>query len=111
MIELTDEMREAFQVAAGWPGPPWRFGPDVANGLTSVLALVERDQRAEVEADVASERERIRQVLSGPFLAVLRCVPDGRIQNGCVVHDGKTVRERARQAYLTAFTNNRDGRS
>jgi hypothetical protein len=43
VIEVTDEMREAFQVAAGWPGPPWRFGPDVANGLAAVLALVERD--------------------------------------------------------------------
>lgn len=42
MIEVTDEMREAFQVAAGWPGPPWRFGPDVANGLAAVLAIVER---------------------------------------------------------------------
>lgn len=45
MSEPTDEMREAFQVAAGWPGPPWRFGPDVANGLAAVLAIVERDQQ------------------------------------------------------------------
>jgi hypothetical protein len=43
VIELSDEMREAFQRAAGWPGPPWRFGADVANGLTAVLAIVARD--------------------------------------------------------------------
>lgn len=49
MIELTDQMREAFQVAAGWPGPPWRFGVDVANGLAAVLAIVERDQALATE--------------------------------------------------------------
>lgn len=47
-IDITDEMREAFQAAAGWPGPPWRFGEDVARGLAAVLALVEREHRAEI---------------------------------------------------------------
>lgn len=42
MIEVPDEMREAFQVAAGWPGPPWKFGPDVAKGLAAALALFVR---------------------------------------------------------------------
>jgi hypothetical protein len=44
-IDPTDEMREAFQVGAGWPGPPWRFGADVANGLAAALDLIADDVR------------------------------------------------------------------
>lgn len=47
MIELTDELKQAFIAAAGWPGEPWRFGSDVADGLAAVLALVERKQDAD----------------------------------------------------------------
>lgn len=43
MIVPTDEMRQAFQVAAGWPGPPWRFGQDVANGLAAALTVFVRE--------------------------------------------------------------------
>jgi hypothetical protein len=54
---------------------------------------------------VAAERERISRILTLPLLAALRCIPDGRIQNGCVISDGAKVRENARQAYLAV----RDG--
>lgn len=47
-----------------------------------------------------AERLRIKRLLSAPMLAALRCVPDGEIRNGCVIHDGATVRERLRQAWL-----------
>jgi hypothetical protein len=103
VIELTDEMADAFQTAA-WP-KCWAGGdPLWEQGLAAVLAIVERDQAARIEAEAAAERERIRQIVGLPFFAAIRCVPDGRIQNGCVIHDGKTVRERAKQAYLTAFS-------
>jgi hypothetical protein len=105
VIEPTDEMVQAFRRA--WRDQ-YQFGiasqeGATRNGLTAVLALVERDLRLRIEAEAAAEREHIRQVVGLPFLAAIRCVPDGRIQNGCVVHDGKTVRERAKQAYLNAF--------
>lgn len=54
----------------------------------------------DIEEAVAAERDRIKRLLSTPLLAALRCIPDGRIQSGCVIHDGATVRERVRQAYL-----------
>lgn len=53
----------------------------------------------DVEEAVTAERERIKRLLSTPLLAALRCIPDGRIQTGCVIHNGATVRERVRQAY------------
>lgn len=57
----------------------------------------------DVTEAVTAERERIRRLLTLPLLAVLRCIPDGEIRSGCHVHDGATVREKARQAYLAAF--------
>lgn len=55
MIEPTDEMRQAFIEAAGWPNEPWRFGSDVENGLAAVLALVERDLRAAIAYRIRAE--------------------------------------------------------
>lgn len=49
---------------------------------------------------VLAERERIKNILTLPLLAALRCIPDGRIQKGCIISDGTKVRENARQAYL-----------
>lgn len=55
MIELTDEMRQAFADAAGWPPAPWMFGPDVERGITAVLSLVERKLRAEIAYRIRAE--------------------------------------------------------
>ncbi len=55
---------------------------------------------AEIEQAVAAERQRIKHLLARPFLNAMRCIPDGEIRDGCLVYDGHTVREQARQAYL-----------
>lgn len=41
----------------------------------------------------------VELILSG--LAVLRHIPDGQIRSGCVIDDGKQVRERFRKAVIT----------
>jgi hypothetical protein len=56
-----------------------------------------------IELGISAERSRIRRLLSKPLLDALRCIPDGEIRDGCVVYDGATVRENARQAYLAIY--------
>jgi hypothetical protein len=56
------------------------------------------DERAKVDAEW---RQRVREHLCLPALAALRCIPDGEIRSGCVVHDGAAVRERLRLGYLS----------
>jgi hypothetical protein len=60
-------------------------------------ASIRRDERAKVDAEW---RRRVREHLCLPALAALRCIPDGEIRSGCVVHDGAAVRERLRLGYL-----------
>ncbi len=48
---------------------------------------------------LATERERIKRSLTLAVLAAIRCIPDGEIRNGCVVQDGRQVRERLRSAW------------
>jgi hypothetical protein len=55
--------------------------------------------RRQVDVD-AEWRQRVREHLGRAALAALRCVPDGEIRVGCVVHDGAAVRERLRLGYL-----------
>jgi hypothetical protein len=60
------------------------------------------DERAKVQAEMDAEwRQRVREHLGRAALAALRCVPDGEIRVGCVVHDGAAVRERLRLGYLS----------
>lgn len=51
-------------------------------------------------AGIAEGRRQAAEILMRPGLDALRCIPDGRIQNGCVVHDGATVRKNLQAAYL-----------
>jgi hypothetical protein len=60
-------------------------------------ASIRRDERAKVDAEW---RRRVREHLYLSALAALRCIPDGEIRSGCVVHDGAAVRERLRLGYL-----------
>jgi hypothetical protein len=60
-------------------------------------ASIRQDERAEADAEW---RLRVREHLCLAALAALRCIPDGEIRNGCVVHDGAAVRERLRLGYL-----------
>jgi hypothetical protein len=80
------------------------FAAGLSAGQAAELDLSHRDER-----ERAAERNRIKKLLTIPALAALRCVPDGRIQNGCVIHDGATVRERLRQAWLSAFRDVAEG--
>lgn len=56
--------------------------------------------RAGLAAHEQLLREQIARELSPALLAARTAIPDGRLQRGCVVQDGATVRERLRQAYL-----------
>jgi hypothetical protein len=58
---------------------------------------------AELTPEAAAERERVRQLMTLPVLAALRCIPDGRIQKGCVISDGAQARERLRLAYIAVI--------
>ncbi len=86
-------------------------GPD--NGIESghigdiaerIVAVAEPHIEAQVRRQIAS-------ALAQPTLAAIRCIPDGPIQRGCVTHDGATVRERLRQAYLAIQTPDDDAGS
>jgi hypothetical protein len=75
------------------------------NGVREVRAAVlarhlhDAGWRRQVDVD-AEWRQRVREHLCHAALAALRCIPDGEIRNGCVVHDGAAVRERLRLGYL-----------
>lgn len=64
------------------------------------LRVIRRVLEAAVPVVQAEERTRIQELLTIPVLKAVRAIPDGRIQTGCVIQDGATVRERLRQAYL-----------
>jgi hypothetical protein len=82
------------------------FGLDFRSGVERAFAEQEADHiEALVVEAVNAERKRCTDLLTLPGLAALRCIPDGEIRNGCVVHDGGQVRERLRRAYLAV----RDG--
>lgn len=52
-MEPTDEMIRAY-ADASWEKPVWTHGaefPNVRDGLAAVLAIVERDRKAEAERD------------------------------------------------------------
>lgn len=72
------------------------------------VAVQPADISNQIRAAVVAEQLRIRDLLAGPFLSVLRCVPDGQHRNGCVVQDGQAVREKARTAFLAAFGGDQD---
>ena len=74
-IEVTDEMREAFEAAA-WP-PNWVGGePLWEDGLAAVLAIVERD----LAGPCTSEMPRI--LGDGVIHCELRQGHDGRHVSG-----------------------------
>lgn len=71
--------------------------PAVLDALAEASALA--GPSAGVEAAVAAERQRIKNLLAIPLLQALRLIPDGTLRNGCIVSDGGVARERARQAW------------
>jgi hypothetical protein len=75
---------------------PWELYPMPPDQKAAIRRYIQRV----AEKAVAEERARIKELICLPALQALRAIPDGRIQKGCVVMDGKQVRERLRQAYL-----------
>lgn len=72
-------------------------------GVSATIGQIDNAMRDVLTDAMAAERERIKNLLTIPLLKALRCIPDGTLQNGCIVGDGATARENARQAYLAAF--------
>lgn len=108
-IEITNEIVRVYEAAA-WKTPDEVGGLELANiheGLAAVLDMPEVRDAIYAEG-VHAERERVRRLLSPPLLAGLRSIPDGTIQNGCVIHDGEAVREKLRAAYR-AVVDGEDG--
>lgn len=95
-IEITPAMVSTALVATECD--PAECEQCVRQALAAVLNLPEVRDAIYAEG-VNAERERVRHLLSQPLLAGLRSIPDGRTQNGCVIHDGEQVREKLRAAY------------
>lgn len=98
-IEITDEMVRTFSIEEDAAAESGAGTTEVTQrAIAAVLDLPEVRDAIYAEG-VHAERERVRHLLSQPLLAGLRSIPDGRTQNGCVIHDGEQVREKLRAAY------------
>ena len=102
MTAISQAAVDAFNAAQN---QVWKESAPISQGdlVTVNRAATVAGLEAALPLLLAAELDRIRAVLVPALLAAVRCIPDGEIRSGCVVHDGATVRKRLKDAYREAL--------